>query len=236
MECAAAPITDGSTVVADTGHAVAARQRHASVEARPCIRTAGGIRNLWRVHGRIRHSRINDSCLGRARIDRRVRACGGVGARVHAAIGRGREIDDSCIGKASLDLRARAGVCARVLLTRHSGFETTGDRVGCASQSAGVHRSVAYVGSHRIGDRPDDIRVVAGSDPQSVPAAPKEASQQNRCQAAQATNFGMPITLHTHKFNPILFFRAPFTRARGLLRSSRNRSPKLPLAPGARAR
>jgi hypothetical protein len=234
MEGAAAPITDGSTVVADTGHAVAARQRHASVEARLCIRTAAGIRNLWRVHGRIRHSRINDSCLGRDRIDRRVRACGGVGARVHAAIRPGCEINDSCLGKARLDLRARAGVCARVFLARHAGFETIDGRVVWGPRSAGVHWTVAQIGSDRVRNHRGAIRVVAGSDPQSVPATPKQAS--HRRQAAQVTNLGVPTTLHAHKFNLILFFRVPFTRARNLLRSSRNRNSKLPLAPGARAR
>jgi hypothetical protein len=150
MEGTAAPITDGSTVVADTGREVAARQGHASVESKLCIRTAGGIGNLRRVRGHIRHFGINDPCIGKVSIDLRSRA--GVCARVLLAGQPGCGINDSCIGNASIDSLFRVRVYARVLLAHHAGFEIAGDRVRRGCRSAEVHRFVAHVGSDRVGN------------------------------------------------------------------------------------
>lgn len=155
IERAAAPITDGSTVVADTARAVATCQRHASIEARLYVQTAGGILNLRRVRGAIRHSGINYSRIGNARIGGRVRARAGVCARILAAVRSSFELNHACVGKASIDLRVRArvGVCDRILLAHHAGFKISGDRVGCGSPSAGARRAAAHVGGDRIENR-----------------------------------------------------------------------------------
>jgi hypothetical protein len=228
IQRSAASITDGSTVVGNTARVVATGQGHASIEVGLCVRAAGGIWNLRRVRGRIRHSAVSDSCVGNASIDVGVRVRAAVGAWVHAAVHPACEINDSCIGKASIELRSRGR--ARIFLTGPAGFELANDHVGCGSRSARVRRAAFHVRSDRIGNRRAAIQAVAGNDPESVPAAAKQAGQQNRCPAAQATD--CRLARHAPKFTPIPLFRVFFTRTR----PSRNCGPKLPLAPGAQAR
>ena len=228
IQRSAASITDGSTVFGNTARVVATGQGHASIEVGLCVRAAGGIWNLRRVRGRIRHSAVSDSCVGNASIDVGVRARVAVGAWVHAAVRPACEINDSCIGKASIELRSHGR--ARILLACRAGFEIAGDHVGSGFRSAGVHRAATHVGSNRIGNHRGSIRAVAGNHPKSVPAAAKQAGQQDRCQAAQATD--CRLAWHTPKFTRIPLFRVLFTRTR----PSRNCGPKLPLAPGAQAR
>jgi len=78
------------------------------------------------------------------------------------------------------------------------------------------------------------VRKLAGAEPldedASLRSAAKQAGQQNRCPAAQATD--CRLARHAPKFTPIPLFRVFFTRTR----PSRNCGPKLPLAPGAQAR
>jgi hypothetical protein len=69
VERAAAPITDGSTVVADTGRVAATREWHAGIKAAFRVWNAVAIRR--RIRRCIQRSSINDSRIWNGRIDSR---------------------------------------------------------------------------------------------------------------------------------------------------------------------
>jgi hypothetical protein len=132
----------------------------------------------------------------------------------------------SRIENACVDSCVRA--CVRP--TCHAGFWNARDRVGRGSRSAEVHRVVAHVGRHRIGNRRGGI--LAGSALERMLAAPKKTGQQHRCQAAQEVDLGRPAIPHVHKFTPIPLLPSAIPEPPATFPGC----PKLPLAPGAQAR
>jgi hypothetical protein len=184
VERATAPITDGSTVVADTGRVVATGEWHAGIKAAFRVWSAVAIRR--RIRRCIRRSRINDFRIGKARVRPR---------SYPRLASSSFELNHACVGTSP------------VLVGSLSMLVT----VSVASRSAEVHSAVAHVGGDRIRKpkrrRPGRKRPSAHvcCTQEGRPAAPLPGSSRMWTLAGLSTSTSVL---------PSCRFRAPFQNLR----------------------